>query len=113
MPPPPNMRSIPLSKIPLRSSREVIITLERLGAYPGEVRSGSHASYFRDAEDSRLLSSVVILGRREMARQTLQGILYNLEIPLEEFLKASSRGRKTVVKTATAESEDSSDGPTR
>ena len=85
---PRDIPSIPLSKIPLISSDRVIRAIMRLGCYQGETRRGSHVSYHRRRDDGEILTTVVIIGKREMARKTLRGILYGLEIPLADFVKA-------------------------
>ena len=49
---------------------------------------GSHALYYRETPDGRLVTATVIRDRREMARPTLRGILEGLEINLQDFLDA-------------------------
>ncbi len=80
------MPDIPLSRLPLCSSRQVVAAIERLGAYPGKKKRGSHASYHRRTPDGRIRTGVVILGRKEMPKSTLRGILISLDIPLGDFL---------------------------
>ena len=79
---------IPLSKIPIRSSREVVRALERLGAKLMKAGRGSHALYCRETVDGHLVTATVIRDRREMDRRTLRRILEGLEISLEDFLQA-------------------------
>ena len=81
------MPSIPLSRLPLCSSHQIITAIERLEAYPGESKRGSHASYHRRTSDGRMVTGVVVLGRREVPKTTLKGLLTNLDISLEDFLK--------------------------
>ena len=85
---PGNMPSIPLSKLPLISSDKVIKALVRLDCSQGSSRTGSHVAYQRRTIDGRVATTVVIVGKREMAKMTLRGILYGLEIPVEDFLEA-------------------------
>ena len=84
----PERPNIPLSQIPLESSREVIAALNRLGAHQAGVRRGTHAYYERETPDGRILTATVILARRQMARKTLRTLLYNLEITIEDFKNA-------------------------
>ena len=79
---------IPRSRLPLVPSRRLTRALERLGCYQGEGHPrGSHVAYHREV-DGRILTAVVVLGKREVARGTLQDILYQLEIGLDEFRRA-------------------------
>ena len=61
-------------------------TLERLGCYAGKAKKGSHLSIHRDKLDGHTLTSVLVLGRRQVPKGTLKSILVGLDIPLEEFL---------------------------
>ena len=72
--------------LPLRSSREIIGALERLGAWHVRTR-GSHATYARMTPSGRRITQVV-LGKREIPRGTLRAILAGLEIPVEVFRQA-------------------------
>ena len=74
------------SELPLCSSRQLIAALGRLGASPGKTAKGSHASYNRKTQDGRILTAVVILGRKEIPKGTLRRILSNLEIPVSDFI---------------------------
>lgn len=76
------------SQLPLCSSNQIVAALERLGAYRGRSGKGSHAPYHRENRDGRTLTAVVVLGRREVPKGTLRGILQGLDIPLEDFLEA-------------------------
>ena len=73
-----------LSRIPICSSDEIIRALERLGCYRSRAGKGSHQPFHRRVGD-RILTGVVVLGRREVPKGTLRNILAQLEIPLEEF----------------------------
>ena len=85
---PSDRRRFPLSKVPLCSSVEIVRAIERLGAYRGKKKRGTHAEYCRVTDDGRLIESAVLVGYREVARGTLKGILERLEIDLQDFLKA-------------------------
>ena len=72
--------------LPLLPSRKIVKALERLGCY--EVKTtGSHASYARDLPDGSCLTAIVIVGKSEVTRGTLQKILDGLKLDLAEFLK--------------------------
>ena len=73
------------SQLPLCSSKQIVAAIRRLGARPGKTKHGSHASYNRTMPDGRTLTAVVILGRKEVPKSTLQRILRSLEIMPEEF----------------------------
>ena len=79
------------SRLPLCSSNEVISALERLGAYAGRAKRGSHASYHLRGRDGRIRTGVVILGKREIPKGTLRYLLKNLDISVEDFLEALRR----------------------
>ena len=81
------MPNDPLSRVPACSSRQAIAALKRLGAYPGKMKGGSHVSFHRELEDGKVVTAVMVVGRREMRKGTLQAILPSLEIPLEDFNK--------------------------
>ena len=74
------------SELPLCSSRQLIAALGRLGAYPGKTGKGSHASYNRKTRDGRILTAVVVLGKKEVPKSTLRRILSGLEISASDFL---------------------------
>ena len=84
------MPSYPLSKLPLCSSEELIRAIEVLGAYATNPRSrrGSHRAYERELPDGTIVTTAVILNRREILKPTLKGILIALHIELDEFLAA-------------------------
>lgn len=79
---------MPFSALPLCSSRELISALERLGCYPGRAKGGSHVSYHRRVSHDRVATAVVVLGKREIPKGTLQSILRELRIDTSEFLAA-------------------------
>ena len=79
---------MPFSRLPLCSSRELIAALERLGCYPGRAEAGSHVSYLRRVSGDRVATAVVVLGKREVPKGTLQSILRGLQIETTEFLDA-------------------------
>ena len=79
------MPSARLSEYPLCSSKEFVNTLLRLGVKQGKRKKGTHASFFRETEDGRLIEGIVLVGKREIKRLTLKSMLEKLEIPLEDF----------------------------
>ena len=89
-PPTSGLPNIPLSRLTLISSRQLLKMLARLDVVreEGTSRSGTHAAYIREMPDGRVLRTIVVLGKKQVARRTLRDILYDLEITLEDFRKA-------------------------
>lgn len=84
----PDPSRIPLSRIPVMSSRKLVKTIEKLGAVRETnvgLTRGSHAAYLREA-NGRTHISVVILGKRELPKPTVRAVLRNLEICIDDFL---------------------------
>ena len=75
-------------RVPLCSSAQITAALRRLGCYPGTAHGGSHRAYHRRRSDGHILTSPVVLGKREVSRGTLRSILELLEISLDEFMDA-------------------------
>ena len=59
-----------------------------------ESRVGSHASYHRKMSDGGIVTTTVVLSKREIPKSTLRKILRQLDISVDEFLDAlGKRGR--------------------
>ena len=75
------------SRLPRCSSSELVNALYRLGCYRGKTTRGSHQLFHRDA-GSRILTGVVVLGKRELPRGTLKSVLEQLDISPDELRDA-------------------------
>ena len=73
-------------KLPLCSSHQIVAALERLGFVKGPVGSGSHQSFYRCRGEKKDITTVV-LGKKEVPRPTLDGILKLAHVSRAEFLK--------------------------
>ena len=69
------------SKYPILPPNEIIKALQKLGFYKVS-QKGSHAKYRKDGEPTR---NVIIPMHSEVAKGTLQSILEQAGITLEEF----------------------------
>lgn len=75
-------------KPPLCSSAQVCAALERLGFVPrARSKGGSHKSYYKTLSDGTVRVAIVVLGKREIPRGTLDAILNQAGISVETFLK--------------------------
>ena len=74
-------------KLPLCSSAQVCAALERLGFIPRKTSKGSHRSYCGIMPDGTVRVAIVVLGKKEIPRGTLDSILNQAGVSLEEFLK--------------------------
>ena len=82
---PASVGSCPIRTCALCSSRQLVSALERLGCYPGRVTRGSHQTYRRRLPDGRVVTTPVVLGRREIPKGTLKVILDSLQIEYDAF----------------------------
>jgi predicted RNA binding protein YcfA (HicA-like mRNA interferase family) len=73
------------SKYPVLKPSEVIITLEKLG-FTYKSQKGSHVKYIKTAENQQT-KTVIIPMHTEVAKGTLQSILEQAGITLNDFLK--------------------------
>lgn len=76
-----------MSKLPLVSSREVIRVLERAGFKRGLKSSGSHQVFAKCLDDGTTITTVVVLGKKEIPRGTLKDILTRARLSGDEFLR--------------------------
>jgi predicted RNA binding protein YcfA (HicA-like mRNA interferase family) len=74
-------------KPPLCSSAQVCAALERLGFVPRKTSKGSHRSYGKPMPNGIVRVVIVVLGKREIPRWTLENILDQAGISVETFLK--------------------------
>lgn len=73
-----------VTKLPLCSSDEIVHALERAGFRPARSARGTHLAMSKQI-GGRTITTVVILGKREVPRGTLEGILRLAEISPAEF----------------------------
>ena len=73
------------SKYPVLSPTEVIRTLRRFG-FVFKSQKGSHAKYVKVSDDSPT-KTVIIPMHDEVAKGTLQSILEQAGLPLDEFMR--------------------------
>ena len=73
-----------VTRLPLCSSDEIVHALERAGFRPARSAKGTHLAMSKEI-GGRTVTTVVILGKREVPRGTLQGILRLAEISPGEF----------------------------
>ena len=76
-----------MSKLPLVSSRELIRVLERAGFKRGLKSSGSHQVFLKHLPDNTTITTVVVLGKKEIPRGTLKDILGRARLSDEEFVR--------------------------
>ena len=83
-----------MSKHRLFSSDEIIAALQRAGFEPGKKSKGSHLVLRRRRSQGRHDVVIVVLGKKEVTRGTLRGILQQANIGYEGFLKLAKVKRK-------------------
>ena len=76
-----------MSKLPLVSSREVIRVLEHAGFKRGAKSPGSHQVFAKHLDDGTTLTTVVVLGKKEIPRGTLKDILARAGLSDDQFLR--------------------------
>lgn len=72
-----------MSKLPVIKSRELVRVLNRLGFFEFH-RVGSHAQ-FKHSDGRKI--TVPVHGGKDMKKKTLRGIIDDLNISVEEFIK--------------------------
>ena len=78
---------VQFSRLPRCSSGELVNALYRLGCYRGRATRGSHQLFHREV-GGRILTGVVVLGKRELPRGTLKSVLEQLQISPDELSNA-------------------------
>ncbi|MGI8553575.1 MAG: type II toxin-antitoxin system HicA family toxin [Dehalococcoidia bacterium] len=71
--------------IPLCSSNDVINALQRAGFTPARSASCSHQFMVRELMDGTKRTATVVLGKKEIPRFTLRGILRQANMTEDEF----------------------------
>ncbi len=75
-----------MNKLPLVSSRELIVALERDGFYvKRRSKRGSHQTFCKDLPSGRVIITVIPLGKKEIPRGTLASVLRQAEIAPDKF----------------------------
>jgi len=72
-----------MPKLPIIKSRELIRALERLGFYKSH-QVGSHAQ-FKNTKNQKI--TVPVHSGKDITRKTLKGIINDIEISVEKFIK--------------------------
>jgi predicted RNA binding protein YcfA (HicA-like mRNA interferase family) len=75
-----------VTQVPLCSSREIINALQRAGFRPARDAAGDHQAFVRDLPDGRRITTIVLIGEREVPRGTLRKILRLAEMTVDEFV---------------------------
>ena len=78
-----------MAKMPVVKTRALVRTLERLGFYRYH-QVGSHA-HFKHVDGRR--TTVYIHEGKDVGKKTLAGIIADLCMGVEEFIKALKRGK--------------------
>lgn len=74
-----------MARLPLCSSQQIIRALQRAG-FQSKTSSGSHLTMQRQTA-RRTITTVVIMGKKEVPRGTLRGILRLAEMSNREFIE--------------------------
>ena len=74
-----------MSRLPLCSSEEIVKALQRAGFQSAHRSPGSHLTLSKRV-GKRTITTVVVLGKREVPRPTLRKILRLAQLTDEEFL---------------------------
>jgi predicted RNA binding protein YcfA (HicA-like mRNA interferase family) len=75
-----------MSKLPLCSSDQIVSALKRAGFQPASSHPGSHLIMQRWT-GKRTITTIVVLGKKEVPRYTLKNILKQAELSGPAFLK--------------------------
>lgn len=79
-----------MARLPLCSSDQIISALKRAGFQPASSSAGSHLTMERKT-GRRTITTVVVMGKKEVPRYTLKMVLKLAEISQSEFLKCLRR----------------------
>ena len=80
-------------RLPLVSSAQLVAALHRLGFQDGPAKGSSHVSMWRARPDGGKDVTSVVLGRKEIPRGTLRGILEVANVAETDFLSALGKRR--------------------
>ena len=75
-------------RLPLISSDRLVAALHRLGFVDGPAKGSSHLSMWRARTDGGKDVTSVVLGKKQIPRGTLKGILELARVTQDEFLAA-------------------------
>lgn len=90
----PRRRSPKPSPLPLVSSDQLVAALRRLKFLDGPAKGSSHLSMWRPRPGGGKDVTPVVLGKKEIPRGTLKGILELARVTQAEFVAALRKGRK-------------------
>lgn len=79
-----------MARLPLCSSNQIVHALRRAGFRPASSSSGSHLTMEKKIA-RRTVVTVVVMGKREVPRGTLRGILRLAELTNREFIELLKR----------------------
>lgn len=79
--------------LPLASSDQTVAALHRLGFFDGPAKGSSHTSMWRPRAGGGKDVTSVVLGKKEIPRGTLKGILELGNVTQAEFLAALKKQR--------------------
>lgn len=75
-----------MARLPLCSSNQIINALKRAGFQPASSNPGSHLTMERRTS-RRVITTIVVMGKKEVPRMTLKSILRLAEMSQAEFLR--------------------------
>ena len=73
-----------MSPLPLINSKKLVKALEKAG-FKIRGTTGSHAAMTKKLKSGRTLTAVAVLGKKEIPRGTLKGILAQAELTEKKF----------------------------
>jgi len=74
-----------MTQLPLLSSNQIISALKRAGFKEARKSSGTHQAFVKDLGDKKI-TTIVVLGKKEVPIGTLKSIIKLAEMSDEEFL---------------------------
>lgn len=80
--------------LPLISSDRIVAALHRLGFFDGLSKGSSHVSMWRPRAGGGKDVTAVVMGKKEVPRGTLKGILDLARVTQGEFIAALHKERK-------------------
>ena len=80
--------------LPLVSSERLVAALHRLGFFDGPAKGSSHVSMWRPRAGGGKDVTSVVIGKKEVSRGTLKGILELGHVTQTEFVDALRKGRR-------------------
>jgi len=75
-----------VTQVPLCSSRQIVNALQRAGFAAARGAVGDYQAFIRELPDGRRLTTVALIGQREVPRGTLRNILRQAEMTTDQFV---------------------------